>query len=161
MIISNTTPLSCLLKIGKSDLLQELYETLTIPPEVAHELDEAGSIHEGWRRELSFVQTSAAITDAAVMTLLAAEVDAGEAAAIALSQQVNADLLLIDDMAGRRLAQRLGLKITGTVGVILAAAEQGYISDPFDVLQDLRVRGGFWLSDSFLEGLRAARKPSR
>ena len=45
MIVSNTTPLSCLLKVGAADLLQRLYVTLTIPAEVAAELDQAGSLH--------------------------------------------------------------------------------------------------------------------
>lgn len=46
MIVSNTTPLSSLLKIGRAHLLQALYGTLTIPPEVAAELDQAGPIEE-------------------------------------------------------------------------------------------------------------------
>jgi len=46
VIVSNTTPLSCLLKIGKADLLQALYGAVAIPPEVAAELDQAGAIHE-------------------------------------------------------------------------------------------------------------------
>lgn len=45
MIVSNTTPLSCLLKVGAADLPRRLYVTLTIPSEVAAELDQAGSLH--------------------------------------------------------------------------------------------------------------------
>jgi predicted nucleic acid-binding protein len=51
VIVSNTTPLSCLLKVGEADLLQRLYVTLAIPAEVAAELDQAGSLHQGWRRQ--------------------------------------------------------------------------------------------------------------
>jgi predicted nucleic acid-binding protein len=161
MIVSNTTPLSCLLKIGRLDLLQKLYSTVAIPPEVAAELDQAGPIHEGWRRQLGFVQVAEPSTDDPVMKLLTEELDPGEAAAIALAKRVNSELLIVDDMVGRRLARRLGLAITGTVGIILAAAERRHIDDPFALLDELRMRGGLWLSDSFIENLRSAWRSPR
>ncbi len=159
MIVSNTTPLSCLLKVGAADLLQRLYVTLTIPAEVAAELDQAGSLHQGWRRQLGFIRIAESLADDPVMALLSAEVDRGEAAAIALARRLDSPLLIVDDMAGRRLATRLGLKITGTVGVVLAAAERGFIGDPFALLDDLRTQGGLWLSDAFLANLRSAWQP--
>jgi predicted nucleic acid-binding protein len=94
------------------------------------------------------------------MRLLRAEIDPGESAAIALARRINSDLLIVDDMAGRRLAQRMGLTVTGTVGVVLAGAERHLIDDPFVVLDDLRKRGGLWLSDSFVENLRSAWQPT-
>jgi predicted nucleic acid-binding protein len=125
---------------------------------VAAELDEAGPIHEGWRAQLGFVRVAVLAADDPVMRLLVAELDPGEAAAIALARRLNSDLLIIDDLAARRVARRLGLTITGTVGVVLAAAECRLIDDPFAVLDELRIRGGLWLSDSFLEDLRTARQ---
>ena len=92
MIVSNTTPLSSLLKIGKTHLLQALYGTLTIPPEVAAELDQAGLIHEGWREQLGFVRVAEPSVDDPVVKLLDAELDPGEAAAIALARRLNSDL---------------------------------------------------------------------
>jgi predicted nucleic acid-binding protein len=159
MIVSDTTPLSCLLKVGKADLLQELYGTVAIPAEVAAELDQAGPIHESWRRQLDFVRVEEPFGDDPVMRLLMAEIDQGEAAAIALVRRLSSELLIVDDIAGRRLARRLGLAITGTVGVILAAAERRLVDEPFAVLDELRTRGGLWLSDSFLENLRADVQP--
>lgn len=153
MIVSNTTPLSCLLKIGQADLLRDLYERLVIPGEVATELDKAGSIHHNWRDQLPFVQAIPTEASDPVLTLLSAEIDPGEAAAIALARRIRSELLIIDDQAGRRFAQRLGLKVTGTVGVVIAAAESGLINNPFALFEDLRSRGGLWLSDLFL-GLR-------
>jgi len=160
VIVSNTTPLSCLLKIGKADLLHVLFGTVAIPPEVAAELDEAAPIHEDWRQQLGFVRVAEATTDDPVMRLLMAEIDLGESAAIALARRINSELLIVDDMAGRRLAQQLGLTITGTVGVVLAAAERHLVDDPFVVLDDLRARGGLWLSDSFIDKLRSVWQPS-
>jgi predicted nucleic acid-binding protein len=105
VIVSNTTPLSCLLKIGKADLLQDLYGSVAIPPEVAAELDQAGAIHEGWRQQLGFVRVAEPTMSDPVMRLLMAEPDAGEAAAIALAQRQSSELSIVDDMAGRRLAE--------------------------------------------------------
>jgi predicted nucleic acid-binding protein len=87
VIVSNTTPLSCLLKVGEADLLQRLYVTPTIPAEVAAELDQAGSLHQGWRRQLGFIRIAEPLADDPVMALLSAEVDRGEAAAISLRKQ--------------------------------------------------------------------------
>lgn len=159
MIVSNTTPLSSLLKIRKAHLRQALYGILTIPPEVAAELDEDGPIHEGWREQLSFVRVAEHAVDDPVMELLRAELDPGEAAAIALARRQNSNLLILDDMAGRRVARLLALTITGTVGVVLAAAELRLVDDPFAVLHELRTGGGLWLSDSFLSKLRSVWQP--
>lgn len=150
MIVSNTTPLSCLLRIGKADLLEKLYGSIAILKAVAIELDLGQATHGDWRNSLPFVREIEPATDN-VLCLLEAEVDAGEAAAIALALQTKSDLLIIDDLAGRRSASRLNLNITGTVGVILAATDLGLIEDPFVVLEELRDRGGLWLSERFLK----------
>jgi predicted nucleic acid-binding protein len=65
---------------------------------------------------MGFVRVVETPDDDPLMALLSADVDCGEAAAIALAKRCNSPLLIVDDMAGRRLAKRLGLTITGTVG---------------------------------------------
>jgi predicted nucleic acid-binding protein len=147
--------LTCLLKIGRADLLQALYGRIAIPPQVAMELDQAGALHSDWRGRLGFVQIVESVADDPLERLLAQEVDAGEAAAIGLARHHNSELLIIDDMAGRRLARRLGLTMTGTVGVVLAAADVGLVDEPLEVLEKLRAEGGLWLSDTFLDRLRS------
>lgn len=159
MIVSNTTPLSCLLKISKADLLHQLYGVVTIPPEVATELDRAGSCHAAWRQQLGFLRVAEPVKDDPLLALLSEEVDSGEAAAIATASRNQARLLIIDDMAGRRLAQRLKLTITGTVGVVLAAAERGLVDEPFVVLDELRNRGGLWLTDALIAEIQAKWRP--
>jgi predicted nucleic acid-binding protein len=71
LIVSNTTPLTCLLKIGRADLLQALYERIAIPPQVAMELDQAGALHADWRERLDFVQVAESVADDPVMRILA------------------------------------------------------------------------------------------
>ena len=48
--------------------------------------------------------------------------------------------------------------MTGTVGVVLAAADVGLVDAPLDVLEELRANGGLWLSDTFFDRLRSLLK---
>ncbi len=57
------------------------------------------------------------------------DLDLGERAAIALAETMHADLLLIDEAAGRAEAKRRHLRVTGTLGVLRAGAEQGLVID--------------------------------
>jgi predicted nucleic acid-binding protein len=58
------------------------------------------------------------------------ELDLGERAAIALAGAIHADLLLIDEAAGRAEAKRRNLRVTGTLGVLRTAAERGLVDVP-------------------------------
>jgi len=74
------------------------------------------------------------------------ELDAGEAEAIALAIEVNAELLLMDDKIGRRIAQFLNVPCIGTVGVLLEAKAKGLVPAIKPILDALR-NLGFYLSD--------------
>lgn len=63
--------------------------------------------------------------------------DAGEAAAICLASELIAELTLIDERAGVAVARRRGLKVTGTLGILLMAAERGLV-DPAETVARLR-----------------------
>ena len=83
-------------------------------------------------------------------------IDPGEQAAIALAVEVGADLLLIDDLDGRRAAQARGITITGTLGVLDRAAERSLLDlrQAIDRLQATSIR----LSDDLITSLLARRK---
>jgi hypothetical protein len=76
------------------------------------------------------------------------KLDAGERAALALAREVHADLVLIDDAAGRREALVLGLRITGTLGVLRVAAERSLIDVP-SVVADL-LGCGLYLDETLI-----------
>lgn len=66
--------------------------------------------------------------DIALVQALEETLDAGEASAITLAKELNADLLLIDERKGRTVAQGLGINITGAIGALVRAKQQGLIS---------------------------------
>ena len=77
----------------------------------------------------------------------------GERAAIALAGAIKADLLLIDDAAGRAEAARRSLRVTGTLGVLRAGAEQGLIDVPA-MLARLRATS-FYVDDALINAIFA------
>jgi predicted nucleic acid-binding protein len=77
------------------------------------------------------------------------DLDRGEAEVIALAQELGSDLVLIDERLARRHAKRLGLKLTGTLGVLLRAKRLGLIPSVSPSIEQL-LEGGIRLSDSVI-----------
>jgi len=71
----------------------------------------------------------------------------GEAEAIALSQEIGAELLLMDDHLGRQTARHLGLRYTGLIGVLIEAKRKGLISSVKPQIEKLRDVAGFRISE--------------
>ncbi|MEB2837172.1 MAG: DUF3368 domain-containing protein [Desulfurococcales archaeon] len=76
--------------------------------------------------------------------------DSGEAEAIVLALELNADLLLVDDRDARNLAKKLGLQVMGTLGVLALAKYRGLIRGVKPIIDRL-VKSGFWISREVLE----------
>ncbi len=76
--------------------------------------------------------------------------EAGEGEAICLYEEMDADLLIIDDLEGRRVAERLGINITGTLGVLLLAKREKFI-DKVKPLLDEIVSHGFRVADELYQ----------
>ncbi len=79
------------------------------------------------------------------------DLDLGERAAIALAETVHADLLLIDESAGRAEAKRRHLRVTGTLGVLRAGAEKGVVNVP-ELLERLKATS-FYLDETLLSAV--------
>jgi predicted nucleic acid-binding protein len=75
------------------------------------------------------------------------DLDQGEAESIALALELNATLLLLDEKEGRHIAERLGLRVVGVVGVLLEAKAKGVIDRVRPHLDALRQTAGFFLSE--------------
>jgi uncharacterized protein len=148
-IVSNTSPLSNLAVIGEIQLLQQIYSKILIPPIVHTELMRLPEIQPaistlinvGWLEiqlpnNLQLLQT------------LNQTLDPGEAAAISLSIELNADRLLIDERIGRTIAVQYGLKIRGLLGILVNAKNQGLIPAAKPLLDRLISEAGFRVSQT-------------
>jgi predicted nucleic acid-binding protein len=129
IVISDTSPLRYLVLIGEADLLHKLYKHISIPEAVARELqtEKTPEIVRKWIRDLPPWVEILPHNPVAESTTLSLDLHAGEREAILLALHIQADLLLMDDRAGVEEARKLGLAVTGTLGVLARAAEHGWV----------------------------------
>ena len=135
IIISDASPLIALADIGKLEILRELYNNITTTDVVRNEI----------HAELPDWIIVSTNYDPQQMQVLELELDAGEASAIALGLKIPNSTLILDESKGRKAAKRLGLKVTGTVGIIIKAKRRGIIQSGKEILDALEEHG-FWLS---------------
>ena len=124
IVVSDTTPLISLLKIGRLDLLEKLFGIVYVPQAVYRELtiDERFSDEAEQIDKSTFVIVKEVTNMGAVNVLKRATgLDQGESEAIVLSDEMNADILLMDEMKGRKVSEEMGIKVMGTIGVLMVA----------------------------------------
>ena len=127
-IISDTSCLILLEKIGELSILNKLFGNITTTSEVAEEF---GQQLPPWF-EIKEPK------DKNYQAIIEASVDKGEASAIALAIELDDCLLIIDDLKGRKFAQQLGLTIIGTIGVIVDAKLAGIIPSVKPILSKIK-----------------------
>lgn len=150
VVVVNTTPLIALSLADRLHLLQDLYETVLVPPAVHEEAMRGGARGIGvaelraaeWLRIVPLRNPERAD--------LLSDLDRGEAEVLALAQEIKADLALIDERLARRHAKRLGIPLSGTLGVLLRAKKQGLIPQIEPLVEQIR-RGGIRLSEAVVE----------
>ena len=135
-IVSNSSPLIALDRIGQLELLHALLGEVVIPPAVEQEVF-AENAPPPWIR-VAALRTP--LDEAASPTL-----GLGERQAIALAVEVHAGRIILDDLPARRLAASLGLPVIGTVGLLIAAKNAALVTTVAPLLDDL-VTVGFRLS---------------
>ncbi len=156
LVVSDTSPLTNLAAIGRLDLLHSLFGRIQIPEAVWLELNAGGRSWPG-RKEVADADwiVRHGPTNLALLTALSRDLDAGEAASIALALEMSADLILLDESDGRHQARRQGLTTMGVAGVLLLGKRRGLIGSVKPLLDDLRLRARFWLSQSVYEQVLA------
>lgn len=157
-IVSNTSPISNLAKVGQLDLIQQLYGVILIPNAVYEELldERAGetvitAVRSATWLEIHSVQNQELVNE------LRDRINVGEAEAIALAVEIEATRLLIDERLGRQAATDLGLKITGVLGILLLAKRRKTIMTVKPIMHDLIAQANFRISSQlYVEVLNAA-----
>lgn len=152
-VISNTTPLISLLKIGQLELLREIYETIIIPEAVLAEI-EKGKDKPYYTdvSQLDWVSIQE-IKDKKVLSYFF-DLDAGEAEVIVLATEIGADLVIIDETLGRRFAKHADLKVTGTIGILIKAKEIGLVEKISPLLDEMQKKG-IWINNKLKEKILA------
>ena len=141
IVVSDTSPITTLLRVNHFHLLVTLFHEVIIPNGVREELLRG---HQNLPRELKIV----AVQDSTAVERLKLHLDIGEAEAIALTKELKADALLIDEKKGRRIATAEGLTAVGLLAVIVMAREKGLIPSVKDLLEKLQNNGRFYVSES-------------
>jgi predicted nucleic acid-binding protein len=165
LVVADATPLHYLLLIGAIDVLPRVFQKIHVPVEVRDELScEATppAVRNWMQQPPHWLEILAAPVAASGDPSLAA-LDSGERAAIVLAESIRADLLLIDDRAGAIIAQRRGLAVTGTLGVLDLASHAGLLDlrDAFARLQKTNFRYPPSLMETLLEEERKRKERHR
>jgi predicted nucleic acid-binding protein len=142
-VVSNSSPLIFLSSIGNLDLLKAEFGEILVPEAVYDEVtsNELRGSNEVKDADWIKVQTIKNIEAISFMPML----DRGEESAIVLAVEQDADLILLDDLAGRRAAMMHGLNVMGTLGFLKVMHCKGRIKNFKDALDALQ-KGGFWMN---------------
>lgn len=143
-IVCNSSVLIVLEKVDVLSILRELFKDIFIPLAVKREVFREEE-PPAWIKCQEISQPLAS-------KVLEGSLEAGEREAICLYEELEADLLVIDDLEGRRVAERLGAKITGTLGILLLAKEKGIIDKVEPFLKKI-VEDGFRISENLYESI--------
>jgi predicted nucleic acid-binding protein len=140
IVVADTSPLNYLIRLGHPNVLHKIYGRVLVPhavliemkhPEAPTEVRAWASTPPSWLEERQVKQVDES---------LAAELGAGEREAITLALEVRADVLLIDERAGRKEAEERHIKVAGTLAVLLEASLRGYFELP-EAMKQLRQYG--------------------
>ncbi len=140
IVVADTSPLNYLILLEHSEILPQIYGRILAPQAVLTEMQhpEAPPQVRAWA--VSPPSWLEAKQVSQIDETLSAELGAGEREAISLALEVNANVLLIDERAGRHEAEERKLQVAGTLAVLLQASMVGNLDFP-DILKRLRSHG--------------------
>ncbi|MBA7550535.1 hypothetical protein ES705_43052 [subsurface metagenome] len=146
-VVSNSSPLIHLAKIGQLNLLKYFFNEIIVPEAVRKECVIEGMGREDAKKieKVDWIKV-AKIGDENLKKALMMVLDEGEAEAITLALEESADLILLDESEAREVARNYGLNITGVIGVLIRAKDEGKIASLGETLEKLK-ETGFWITD--------------
>jgi predicted nucleic acid-binding protein len=152
IVVADSGPLHYLILLDHADLLRRFYGQVMVPDAVAIELSSVSAppAVRDWISQPPTWVTVIPVTPEQLQAI-SEDLDLGERSAIALAAVLKADLLLIDEAAGRAEARRRNLRVTGTLGVLRAGAEQGLVDVP-DLVARLKMTT-FYVDDALVKSV--------
>lgn len=156
--VADTSPICYLVLIGEVDLLPALFAQVLVPPGVAAELSDLrapAALRDWWNEPPPWIRIADPGPEPPPEEVR--RLHRGEREAILLAKRIGADMVLIDEKAGRQAAKAMGLPVMGLLGVLATASNQGGV-DLGQAVDRLR-RTNFRVSPELLKALldRASR----
>ncbi len=147
LVVADSSPMIVLVLIGHIKVLPKLFGQVVIPPEVSAELlrsNRPQAVYDFMASHPAWLIERAPSVIEPIPSL-----HAGEIAAISLARELKADLLLIDEVHGRKAAAERHIPFTGTIGVLELAADEGLLNlkDAFTLVK----KTDFWISNELLD----------
>jgi uncharacterized protein len=130
-VVSNSSPL--MEQLGQLQLLQKLFSSIFIPPAVLRETSPTVQMPE-WIASHELEQPIGS-------QVLRSSLGQGESETISLAMEIGARWVILDDRPARRLAQGLGLPVIGTLGILVASKNRGFLSTVRPCLDTLMAKG--------------------
>ena len=151
-VVSDAGPLIHLSLVGRIDLLPLIYQRILIPELVHQEVVRKGAGLAGSAEigNANWIDVAVHDAGAALVQLLMIDLDPGEAAAIGLAVERRSEWILSDDRKARLAAEKLGIKVRGSLGVLAEAKRRGLVPAVAPLLYELKAKG-VWLSESLVE----------
>lgn len=137
--VSDTSCLILFHKIGELDLLKKLFGKIHITNSVFNEFNQ--KIPE-------WIEVMELTTD--VQKGLSSYLDKGEATAISLAAEHENSILIIDEIKGRKVAKEMGISVTGSLGVLVAAKNNGHIQTVKPLIEKIQ-RTNFRISKELID----------
>ena len=130
IVVSNTTPILSLYKIGRLGLLERLFGRVFVPVAVYDEISILGKGKPGHEAidSLDYIRVGH-VQNTLAVKLLRSQLDYGEAEAIVLARELEADILMLDEKKARKVAQAGFQRVSGTLGILQMAKDKGFIPD--------------------------------
>ena len=138
LVLSNTTPLIALAGINSLELLHQLYGSIIIPSAVKAELigepEKSAVANSSWI-VIKHISQEERKRD------FRARLHTGEVEVMILAEEMCADLVIMDDYAAKKTAKFMGMKTTGTLGILIQAKKQGLIQEVKPLMESLIAQG--------------------
>ncbi|MDA3873033.1 MAG: DUF3368 domain-containing protein [Kiritimatiellae bacterium] len=153
-VVSNTSPISCLISLGRLDILPLFFEEVLIPDEVFKEWKQHPRTDAQEQLQIALsegVLKIRSVSNLSMRSVMMLDLDAGESEAICLAIEQNADSVFIDEKDGRKMARHTGLDCKGTLWILSQAKKRGHLPSLRDVLNTLVREYAFALDSALID----------
>jgi uncharacterized protein len=147
IVVSDASPLIALSSVDRLDLMQLLFDTVIIPVSVRDEI--MGAAAKITVNLPSFIRVEPVAAELPVR-FLKLNLHAGESEAISLALERDIQGIILDDKQAREIAAELGLKVIGTLGLLILARRKGFLSEVRPLMAQIIERVNFRIAPSVL-----------